>query len=486
MSPQRICLGLALSSTLAEQIRDLLPAGDILHNHPVAAYPDILAETPSADAQLILFVPASVWENLPLETRSSITATQACQLALVADSAHSHALEFMASGQFMTVMTPPLDAEKITRVLTLAEEVAVLYGDIFKMAQEISLERELLARKNEQLSFLNQILTTASKSLDPLHILGSCAQDLRMLVDVQTVLAVMWETEESHLHAELFMPEKSAPQTQELWTTHLLSVVQRFGKANVHGYQMSFLSQETPDNALPPELTQLITLPLSLGESVFGALIICSEEAATLGQDRVRILHSAANHLALALHNSLEFRKLKARADHDGLTRISNRQNFDMRLHEEMKRHQRHNQELSLLMLDLDFFKSVNDTYGHLAGDMVLREVGKILQNTLRESDFPARYGGEEFVVILPQTSEDHAWILAERIRTKIARTVFRFHEKQFRVTASIGVSGIRPCALTPINTLIDNADQALYRAKTGGRNMVCCSALEEHSLATS
>jgi diguanylate cyclase (GGDEF)-like protein len=122
------------------------------------------------------------------------------------------------------------------------------------------------------------------------------------------------------------------------------------------------------------------------------------------------------------MRNSLEFRKTKARADHDGLTRISNRHHFDIRLREEMKRHQRHQDELSLMMIDLDYFKSVNDTYGHQAGDMVLREVGKILHNTLRESDFPARYGGEEFVVILPQTREEQAWILAERLRSQIGR----------------------------------------------------------------
>jgi diguanylate cyclase (GGDEF)-like protein len=149
-----------------------------------------------------------------------------------------------------------------------------------------------------------------------------------------------------------------------------------------------------------------------------------------------------------------------------------------------MKRHQRHQDELSLMMIDLDYFKSVNDTYGHQAGDMVLREVGRILQKTLRESDFPARYGGEEFIVILPQTRDDQAWVLAERLRAIIGQTIFRFHKKRFRVTASIGIAGLQPGALAPPETLIFNADQALYRAKNSGRNMVCCSAIEETSVA--
>lgn len=135
------------------------------------------------------------------------------------------------------------------------------------------------------------------------------------------------------------------------------------------------------------------------------------------------------------------------------------------------------------MMLDLDFFKSVNDTYGHLAGDMVLREVGRILQHTVRECDFPARYGGEEFVIILPQTGEDQAWLLAERIRNIIEHTRFQFQHTYFRVTASIGIAHLRPSALTPAESLVHLADQALYRAKTSGRNMVCSSSLQEDSL---
>ena len=115
---------------------------------------------------------------------------------------------------------------------------------------------------------------------------------------------------------------------------------------------------------------------------------------------------------------------------------------------------------------------------------MVLQEVGKILNNMLRESDFPARYGGEEFVVILPQTREDQAWILAERLRSQIGKTFFRSQKKRFRVTASIGIAGIKPCALTPPEILLRNADTALYQAKTNGRNMVCCSAIEESQAA--
>ncbi|MEA4856719.1 GGDEF domain-containing protein, partial [Solidesulfovibrio sp.] len=164
------------------------------------------------------------------------------------------------------------------------------------------------------------------------------------------------------------------------------------------------------------------------------------------------------------------------RADHDGLTRIHNRRAFDERLVEELRRHQRYGHSMSLLMLDIDHFKSINDSYGHLMGDHVLREVGKIISERLRSTDFTARYGGEEFVVILPQTTEEQSRILAERLRRIIAEAEFRSDGKAFGITASIGAATLLPGALIKRKELLDKADKALYQAKRLGRNQVCTS----------
>lgn len=472
------CLGLDLPRQIAGQIEAHLPQGCHLRNRPLGAALDIFDTDASKKIQGLVFVTLSTWESLAVTERERLGGPQSWQFVLVIDQPGPNALDHLARGHFLTVLTCPVDTEKITHVLEQAAEVTALYHDIYMMAKEISLERELLARKNEQLTFLNQLLTTASHSLDPKAILSTCAKDLNLLLDVTSLFGICWNQDADQLHAELFLPSNLPKDLQEPWINHLLSGAKRFSGAEVQGYQVSFL-ENTPDQ-VTPELAQIITQPLVHDGLPFGMLLICSKEAQSLGQDRLQTLHAAANHLSLAIHNGLEYSKLKTKADHDGLTRISNRQYFDSRLREEMKRHQRHHQELSLLMLDLDFFKSVNDTYGHLAGDMVLREVGRILQQTLRESDFPARYGGEEFIIILPQTREDQAWILAERIRKIIAQTVFRFQNKRFRVTASLGIAGLKPGALTPAEMLIHEADQALYRAKTNGRNMVCSSALED------
>ncbi|MDY0274857.1 MAG: GGDEF domain-containing protein [Desulfomicrobium sp.] len=477
-TPQKLCLGLDCTPDLAAQLRSLLPAFHSLTNLSSAMLSHYLEKLHGHESGYI-FISESSWEKLSPEERQQLTCHEPWQYILIADQHGPQVTEFMASGVFLTVVTFPLNKAKIARALAQAEEISDMYQDIFLMAREISLERELLTRKNEQLAFFNRLLTRATSTLDPATIIANCTQDLSILLEVRAVLGVFWTSHEHQVEAEVFIPNSLGNEHQEQWINHLLSVAQRYTHERMYGYQVTLVPSETTP-LLQPELEQLVTQPLLIGEEVIGALVICSKEAQTLGQDRVQVLAAAANHLALALRNGLEFRKTKVRADHDGLTRISNRQNFDARLREEIKRHQRHHQELSMMMIDLDYFKAVNDTYGHQAGDMVLQEVGQILQKTLRESDFPARYGGEEFIILLPQTEEEQAWMLAERLRTVIGQTIFRFHGKRFRVTASIGIAGIKPGALTPPEEFIRNADVALYHAKTNGRNMVCCSAIEE------
>jgi diguanylate cyclase (GGDEF)-like protein/PAS domain S-box-containing protein len=158
----------------------------------------------------------------------------------------------------------------------------------------------------------------------------------------------------------------------------------------------------------------------------------------------------------------------------DYLTNLSNRRYFMQRGAEEFKRAQRNNQPLALMMLDIDEFKKVNDSYGHEAGDQALQQVAAVMKSSLREIDLLGRLGGEEFAVLLPDTSEQDAVVLAERVRQSIANMSFETPGQVLSnpITISIGVAVISD-EMSSIDDLLRKADAALYRAKQSGRNRV-------------
>lgn len=166
--------------------------------------------------------------------------------------------------------------------------------------------------------------------------------------------------------------------------------------------------------------------------------------------------------------------RLEKLAHVDGLTEVYNHRYFQNFLEKETSRADRSERSISLIMIDVDHFKAFNDQYGHLAGDLVLRELCRLIQRYLRQYDLLARYGGEEFVVVLPETEIENAEIVAEKLRTIVANHTFASTEQDCQVTVSMGVAAIRPAHdLFKRNDLIDFADKAMYESKRKGRNRV-------------
>jgi diguanylate cyclase (GGDEF)-like protein len=156
----------------------------------------------------------------------------------------------------------------------------------------------------------------------------------------------------------------------------------------------------------------------------------------------------------------------------DGLTQVFNKRYFLETLEREMGRAHRYRRDLSLIMFDIDYFKHVNDTYGHLAGDYVLKHLAMVLKPRIRREDILARYGGEEFAIVLPEIDNSSALQFADKIRRIVEATPFRFENTDIPITISIGVSTLIPEIADP-ETFIKTADEHLYRAKSAGRNCV-------------
>jgi len=244
----------------------------------------------------------------------------------------------------------------------------------------------------------------------------------------------------------------------------------------------AFDSQEilfTPNVVREGTSQSVVAAPMRVKNTVLGIIYIrMTDQCLKLSEGDERFLRVMSATAANALKNAEVFQEMQHRAQTDFLTGLPNHGAFQSALESELGRAQRHNHPLSLLIIDLDFLKDVNDRFGHPTGDMVIRSVGETIVKGCREFDVAARYGGEEFTVILPETPIEDASRVADRIREMISSQVF---PGLGTITASIGVSNFPVNALGK-EDLIRVADQALYVAKNNGRDRV---ALFNYQLIT-
>jgi len=211
-----------------------------------------------------------------------------------------------------------------------------------------------------------------------------------------------------------------------------------------------------------------LVVPIQRSGQLMGAMELYLNAWRELTEDQADLLNGVASQAAIAIRHAQLFTAQEENALTDELTKLANRRALAQRFLQEMQRARRHHNSIAFMMVDIDHFKQVNDTYGHLNGDAVLAELAQILVSGARESDVCARYGGEEFALILHETTESGARVLAERIRAKVAAATF---PGGLKLTISVGVAATHEAAL--FTQLIDRADQALYAAKQGGRNQV-------------
>ena len=232
----------------------------------------------------------------------------------------------------------------------------------------------------------------------------------------------------------------------------------------------------------PLGIKLIIVIPIIYREEAIGALFLrTSRKEKSFRSAEINFLQTVANSSANALYNAFLFdemrqekHRLEKLAITDYLTGLYNNRYFFHRLEEEFEKAKRYNTPLSCIMIDIDYFKSINDEYGHRKGDGVLRELGRVLKKNTRKGDIIARYGGEEFIMLLPHTDKEGALKEAERLRRLIADQRFKSLNKV--ITASFGISSWPSSDIQHSDDLVTAADNALYMAKREGRNRVCTS----------
>jgi len=218
------------------------------------------------------------------------------------------------------------------------------------------------------------------------------------------------------------------------------------------------------------DVGSFMSVPLVVQGELIGVLNLSHPRPKAFHEDALRLLTLIAGQAAATIQRLLLYEDMRRLAITDDLTGIYNRRHFLERLQNEIERARRYGQPFSLLFIDIDNFKELNDSFGHQLGDRILSELGSILRHWARSSDIVARYGGEEFVVLLPMTDRTRGLIAAERLRTRIERHTFHRRKK---LTVSVGVAAY-PGDGDTVERLLGCVDEALYMAKNTGRNRSC------------
>lgn len=218
----------------------------------------------------------------------------------------------------------------------------------------------------------------------------------------------------------------------------------------------------------------VMIVPMTAHESLRGIIIAEASKVGYFKEKDLQMLTAVARSAALALENAELHKQTEELTITDALTSAYNYRYFAKKLEEEKRRASRYNLSLSLIMIDIDFFKKLNDTHGHESGNKVLQTISVIIKECIRDVDIFARYGGEEFSIILPQTPLKDALVIGERMRKKVSEYDFESDKGEtLRVTVSVGISSFPENGRSQ-EELVSLADQALYRAKEKGRNLVC------------
>jgi len=344
---------------------------------------------------------------------------------------------------------------ELLRVLASEAGIAIENARLFAEEQ----------KKSRQLTLLNNISGHAITTLNPEEMLAKIAAEIEngLTYDHIGIAILDYSTKELVIQAEAGH-RRDAVGRRLLLGEGLVGQVARSGQMAI----VREVSSSTPRTVLPESVSS-IALPVTYGEQLLGVLYVESSEKCEFNEQEVLLMRTLADLFAGALHNALTFQKAQEQAITDGLTGVKTHRFLMEALSSEWKRSTRANRPFSLVLMDLDRFKFVNDFYGHLEGDVVLQRVGHILEQNCRRSDVVARYGGDEFVILMPETSVEQARQLASKLRGWVASDPLL---RDKNITASFGIAGFPVHGSTP-QELIQVADSSMYLSKHQGGNSV-------------
>lgn len=373
-----------------------------------------------------------------------------------------------------------------------ASQIAVTLKNVLLFQEQSKIARELeeknrmletqsdvILRKSAQLVVMNEVSQQVNSSLELPEVLSLLARHAADSIGVNRGIVWLMDSQKIQLEAvaayglsldllgqlSMFLPDiRRARFFQALSEQHAVELTEGQDVEVFQGVLKGIL-----------QVRSMLAVPLLLKHQAIGLLVVDdTRETHDFLEDEVALVSAIANQAVLAIENARLYLQVKEQAITDGLTSLYNHRYFQLRFAEEYAHCRRYGNDLSLIMMDIDHFKHYNDTYGHIAGDLALKEIAGLTRASVRENDIVARYGGEEIVIILPMTPLEGAKIVAERIRSAVQECKFLgdMNIPQVSITVSLGVSSYA-ARHENRELLLQEADMALYAAKEAGRNRV-------------
>ncbi len=332
---------------------------------------------------------------------------------------------------------------------------------------------DLLDSKLFESTILNELGSLASASQDYRETVRAILEIMARVVGNAVGAVLMFEEEDMVIH----LNKPTTPEGLEDVKSKVFEMAAEYGwevGANPERIKMTVYDEENVKTSDKSEKPYSHThIPLTAQKKVIGMLALFQHQSPSFVRDAGIILGLVQNQVTIVIDNARLYEAARQLAITDGLTKIYNHRFFQELFEKEYKRSDRYNTVFSMIMLDIDHFKKVNDTYGHLCGDEILKGLAVLIKSCLRSMDVVARYGGEEFAVLLPETNGPEAYQTAERIRRSVEDMTFMGAEQGLHVTVSQGVATYPSEGVHERQDIIAKADGALYEAKESGRNKV-------------
>jgi diguanylate cyclase (GGDEF)-like protein len=333
-----------------------------------------------------------------------------------------------------------------------------------------------LEQKVEELSIFHQVGKALTSTLDLQEVLTLIMGKISELLRPSTWSLLLIDEKKQDLHFQIAIGRNS----NEIKDVRIKIGEGLVGWVAQNG-KVAIVDDISKDSRFSPEIDGIIhkyiksvvCVPLKSKERTLGVIELINCFDGTFPSEDLSMLTSLADYAAIAIENAMYVKRIQELTITDDCTNLYNSRYFNYMMDAELSRSNRYSYNFALIFFDLDRFKSVNDTYGHLCGSRLLREVGDLVRQHLRDIDTAYRYGGDEFILLLPQTAKDSAMHVARRLCSLLNRTSISLEEKvNIKITASFGVAAFPEDATSKVE-LVRLADQAMYRVKNRTRNGV-------------